>query len=188
VDAHRPDDGAVSPPDTSGTTSTVRPGALRTFLAVLAVLVPVVAGAGVWWWQREEHNQAEAAVAEDAAALKAATREVLAWASVDYRKVDEYFASVKAGATGDFLEQFTQTEEPLRKLLTENKSIQVPTIPKDAAGLLERDGDKARVIVAMDAAVTNTSTKTPQPRQYRLELGLQQVDGEWLVDNLEFVG
>jgi len=184
VDAHRPDEGAVSPPDTAS----ARPGRLRTVVAVLAVLLPVAAGAGVWWWQREEHNRAQAARAEDAAALKAATGEVLAWASVDYRKVDEYFAAVRAGATGDFLDQFTQTEEPLRQLLTENQSIQVPTIPKDAAGLLERDGDKARVIVAMDAAVTNTSTKTPQPRQYRLQLTLSKVDGEWLTDNLEFVG
>jgi len=171
----------TAPPNTRG------PAAVRTVLAVIAVLLPAASGVALWWWQDQEHATVAASRDADGAAVQAATREVMAWASVDYRKVDEYFASVEKGATGKFLEEFKQSETPLRSLLTENKSVQIPTIPKDGAGLLERDGTTARVVVALDATVSNTSTKSPQPRQYRLQLTLQKVGGTWLTSNLEFV-
>jgi len=183
VDAHRPHVGTLTASPTSGP----RAGAVRTLLTVLAVLLPAAAGVALWWWQDQEHATAAAGRDADGDAVQAATREVMAWASVDYRKVEEYYASVEKGATGKFLEEFKQSETPLRSLLTENKSVQVPTIPKDCAGLLERDGNTARVVVALDATVSNTSTKSPQPRQYRLQLTLQKVGGTWLTNNLEFV-
>lgn len=182
VDAHRPDDGALSLQPTPR-----RPGAVRTILAVLAVLLPVALGGALWVWQSNEHSTAAESARADGEAVKAATAEVMAWAAVDYRKIDESFAAVKEGATGKFLEQFTQSEETLRSLLVENQSVQVPTIPKDGTGLVERDGGTARVAVALDAVVTNTSTKTPQPRTYRLLLTLANVDGAWLTNNLEIV-
>ena len=160
---------------------------LSGVLLGLALLVPVAAAAGLWQWQRSELDDARTSQAEDRAALNAATRETLAWASVDYRKTDEYVASVEATATGEFLQQFQESEKALRQLLATNKSVQVPTIPEGGAGLLERDGDQARVLVAMDATVTNKASTTPQPRQYRLQLTLDKVDGEWLTSGLEFV-
>jgi hypothetical protein len=35
--------------------------------------------------------------------------------------------------------------------------------------------------------VTNRSTSTPQPRQYRLQVTVTRVGGRWLTSNLEFV-
>jgi Mce-associated membrane protein len=152
-----------------------------------ALVLPVAAAAGVWQWQAAEHRDAQASLDKDQAALAAAREQTLAWASVDYRTVDDYIAKVEAGATGDFLTQFQQSEKPLRQLLAANKSVQVPTIPDDGVGLLERDGDEARVLIAMDATVTNKSTKTPQPRQYRLQVTVVDEDGHWLTKGLEFI-
>ena len=160
---------------------------LSGVLLGLALVVPVVAAAGVWQWQSAELDDAQGSHSEDRAALNAATRETLAWASVDYRKADEYVASVEGTATGAFLKQFQESEKALRQLLASNKSVQVPTIPEGGAGLLERDGDQARVLIAMDATVTNKASKTPQPRQYRLQVTLDKVDGEWLTSGLEFI-
>lgn len=164
-------------------------GRSRRVLAglVAAVLVPVLAAALLWQWQARELATTERERAEDRAVVDAATRHTLAWASVDHRKVDEYVETVTAGATGPFLDQFQATESALRTLLKQNRSVQVPTIPAGGAGLVERRGDEARVLVAMDATVANTSTKKPRPRQYRLQVTLSQVDGEWLVSGLEFV-
>ncbi len=162
-------------------------GRLPGVLLVLALVVPVAASAGVWQWQAAELRSAEESRDEDRAALNAATRQTLAWASVDYREADEYVATVEAGATGDFLKQFQESEDALRELLESNRSVQVPTIPEGGAGLLERNGDEARVLIAMDATVTNKSTKTPQPRQYRLQVTLVETDGEWLTSGLEFI-
>lgn len=160
---------------------------LSIILLALLLVVPVVAAAALWRWQSGELEAAQDRRVEDQAALTAATRETLAWASVDWRKADEYVTTVEDGATGAFLSQFQKSEPALRQLLSTNKSVQVPTIPKDGAGLLERDGDEARVLIAMDATVTNKSTKTPQPRQYRLEVTLTKQDGDWLTSGLEFI-
>jgi hypothetical protein len=180
VDAHRPDDGAL--------TVARRPHPVLLVLAALIALLPAALGIGVWLWQNDRHQAATEARDDDRAALNAATAETLAWATVDYRKVDDYFAAVEQGATGAFLDQFKQSEDALRKLLATNKSVQVPTIPKDGAALLERKDDQARVLIALDAVVTNTSSSKPQPRQYRLQLTLQRKGDDWLTDKLEFVG
>ena len=160
---------------------------LSGVLLGLVLVLPVAAAAGLWVWQDSERRDAEASQAEDRAALDAATRQTLAWASVDYREADEYVETVEQGATGDFLQQFQESEDALRDLLAQNQSVQVPTIPEGGAGLIERDGDQARVLIAMDATVTNKQTRTPVPRQYRLQVTLEQVDGEWLTSGLEFI-
>ncbi len=156
------------------------------WLALVALLLPVALGT-LWVLQSRQASAAEDVRAEDRAALDAATRETLNWASVDYRKVDDFVETVKEGATGAFLQQFNQSETALRTLIRQNQSVQVPTIPKDGAALLERRGSEARVLIVMDANVTNKSTKTPQPRQYRLQVTVVKVKGEWLTSNLEFV-
>jgi Mce-associated membrane protein len=157
-------------------------------VALVALVLPVALAAALWVWQSREVDRAEAALAEDRAAVSAATLETLAWASVDHREVDEFVARVKEGATGEFLQQFQQSETALRALLRRNKSVQVPAIPKDGAALLERRGDEARVLIVMDANVTNASTSTPQPRQYRLQVTMTEVDGRWLTSALEIIG
>ena len=157
------------------------------WLALAALLVPVVASAALWVWASRRLDDVEAARAQDRAALRAATLETTTWASVDYRDIDGFLARVKKGATGEFLQQFEQSQTALRTLIAQNKSVQVPTIPKDGAALLERRGDEARVLIVMDADVTNKSTTTPQPRQYRLQVTVTKVKGQWLTSTLEFV-
>jgi Mce-associated membrane protein len=154
---------------------------------VLALLLPVLVAAGLFVWQDGERDAAAASAAEDRAALNAATLQTLNWASVDYRDVDSFVAKVQAGATGDFAQQFDESEDALRELIESNESVQVPTIPNGGAGLLERRDDQARVLIVMDAQVTNTSAKTPQPRQYRLQVTVSKVEGRWLTSQLEFI-
>lgn len=160
---------------------------LLVSLALVITLPLVVSGFIFWGWQSRELAAAEESRAEDRAAVNAATALTLAWASVDHREIDDYVETVRDGATGDFLQQFENAEPFLRQTLRDNKSVQVPTIPKDGAALLERRDDEARVIVAMDAAVSNKSTERPQARQYRLQVTLQKEAGEWLVSGLEFI-
>ncbi len=62
--------------------------------------LPVTLVVGLWVWQARELDRVEDARAEDLAAVNAATRLTRAWASVDYREVDEYVEAVRDGATG----------------------------------------------------------------------------------------
>ncbi len=170
------------------TTSGHRPRTLRERLTLAALLVlPLLLAAGLLAWQMTELDRAQDARAEDRAAVDAATALTMAWASVDYREVDDYIETVKEGATGPFLSQFENAEPFLRQTLKDNESLQVPAIPPGGAALLERREDQARVIVAMDARVSNTNTKSPQPRQYRLQVQLERDSGRWLVSGLEFI-
>lgn len=181
VDASRSDDGPVS--------RSVRGsrGARNLVVLALVIALPLVLAGGLWLWQARALDRAQDAEHEDRAALDAATALTLAWASVDHRKVDEYVDTVRSGATGAFRAQFEKAEPFLRQTLADNKSVQVPTIPKEGAALLERRDDEARVIVAMDAAVSNKSTRRPQPRQYRLQVTLRKEGDQWLVSGLEFI-
>jgi Mce-associated membrane protein len=180
-------DAARSGRDEVSTRRTRRRTVGRWLLLALALALPVALAGGLWLWQSRALAAAEQARADDRAAVNAATALTLAWASVDHRKVDEYVDTVRDGATGDFRTQFENAEPFLRRTLKDNKSVQVPTIPKDGAALLERRDDEARVIVAMDAAVSNKQTEKPQPRQYRLQVHVQKVQGRWLVSGLEFI-
>ena len=165
-----------------------RPRTLRERLTlVVALVLPVLLAAALVVWQVTELRTAEESQREDRAVLDAATQLTTAWASVDYREVDDYVTTVKDGATGPFLQQFENAEPFLRQTLKDNESVQVPAIPRDGAALLERRGDQARVIVAMDARVSNKNTKSPQPRQYRLQVQLEQESGTWLMSGLEFI-
>lgn len=165
------------------------PRLARTLVSVVLLLLPVLAGVSVYLWQDSERDNAVVAAQRDKDVVRAATQEVLTWAQVDYQQLDDYFTRVKAGATGEFLDQFEQTEQTLRQGLTENQSVQVPTIPRNGVALLERNGNQARVIVAIDAVVTNRATEgKPQPRQYRMQATMQEVGGRWLISKLEYVG
>jgi len=159
---------------------------------VAALVLPVVVAGALWWWQQDRLSDAEATVDADRAALDAATRETLAWATVDYREVDEYIERVRSSATGRFLAQWEEREEALRALLGELEPVQVPTIPKDGAGLIcgaaeKCDEGDAQALIAMDATVTNKNTKQPVPRQYRIKVTLEESGEDWLVENLEYI-
>jgi len=154
---------------------------------LLALLLLIAASVVLWRFEAGQRHDAEAAAAEDQAAVDAARNQTLTWANVDYRKADEYVSAVESGSTGDFLQQFQKSEKGTRYLLKLNKSVQVPSIPQDGVGLVEREGDTARVLIAMDATVSNKNTDKPQPRQYRLQVTVTKVDGQWKTSGLEFI-
>ena len=155
------------------------------WVALAALLVPVVMSAVLWRLQADRVGELEAAASTDRDALMAATRETLALSTIDYRKTDEYVAAVKQGTTGAFLAEFEKTEEQAITFIKQNRSVQVPSIPKDGAALLERRGGEARLLVAMDVQVSNRAIKTPQPRQYRLQVTMTKVGARWLISDLE---
>jgi len=160
---------------------------VRSIGLLLALVLLIAASIVVWRIAAAQRHDAEASAAEDQAALDAARRETLAWADVDYRKADQYVSTVESGSTGDFLQQFQKSEKGTRYLLRLNRSVQVPSIPQDGVGLVEREGNTARVLIAMDATVSNKNTKKPQPRQYRLQVTMTKVGGQWKTSGLEFV-
>jgi Mce-associated membrane protein len=169
------------------TESTPRKVSWQAIAAAVLLLALVAGAAFLWRWQAHQLSGLQAGRAEDDAAVQAATRETSTWAHVDYRTSAQYFSAVEKGATGLFLDQFKASESATKQLLSSNRSVQVPVIPKDGAALMERSGTTAKVLIAMDATVTNKSTTKPQPRQYRLQVTLTKQGGQWLISNLGFI-
>jgi len=160
---------------------------VRAALA-LVVLGLAVAGIVVALDQRERLDDLKSAEAKDQAAVEAATKEAMAWTTVDYQDPEGYFDAIRAGAGGDFLAELEETEKTLSDLLVENQTVQTANIPTDGAALVERTGDGATVLVTLDATVSSKSKPEPTMRQYRLRLTLRYTDSTWVTTGLEFVG
>jgi Mce-associated membrane protein len=90
------------------------------------------------------------------------------------------------GAAGALRQQLTDSTGTLKKAMTDNRSVTHGRV-LDAA-VVDADRDSARVLLVVDADVTNTSATTPSARHYRIQLDLAREGGRWLGTDLSFVG
>lgn len=151
---------------------------------VLALAVVLVAAAGVVGGTRLAATHR--LDARDAAVLEAARQTAVDFTTLDYRTLDRDLARVQHDATGGFRSQFDATTASLRSLVTTNKATSKGHVLE--AGIVRVTDTSARVLVVADSTVTNTATKQPSTRHYRLQLDLTRVKGAWLTSALEFVG
>ncbi len=163
-----------------------RSGVANAGIVVLALAL-LAAAIYIWRIQDDRLDRAQEAEELDTAAVAAAEDQAMAWTTVDYRKINEYVASIKKGAGGGFLTELEKTEKTLKELTVKNKTVQSAEIPPGGAALVERSGDDATVIVAVDTRVTTRTQPKATERQFRLKLTLQRKDSGWLTTGLEFV-
>lgn len=159
-------------------------GGPRWLAAALAVLVlALLVTGGVLlpgWLDARAEDERRRAV------LRAATAEVVAFTTLDYRDLEPSIERVLDGATGEFEEQFESSRAQLEQLSRDNESVSEGRVLK--AGVVSMDEDSATVVVVADSQVTNKSTDEPQPRHYRLQLDLVLEGDRWLTSDLQFVG
>lgn len=121
-----------------------------------------------------------------AGALAAARQLAVDFTSLDYRTYDRDAARVLEQAGGELKQQLSTETSALKKAMTDNESVTRGTV-LDAA-VVDADDDSARVLLVVDADVTNTSTPQPSARHYRIQLDLSREHGRWLGTDLTFVG
>lgn len=167
------------------------------YVVVVLSLIACVVG-GVAAWRRDDivdvpvigtvgASDEELELQEEYAdVLDAARREAQAFVNIDYRSMEASLEAVLDGATGDFREQFDKAGGDLRRILKESKSIMVGKVLH--AGVVSIDQDSATVFVGTSSAVRNTVTQNrPQGREFRLQVELQKVDGDWLTSDIKFL-
>lgn len=159
-------------------------GGPRWLVAALAVLVLALLVTGGVLMPRWQEARAEDERRRDV--LRAASAEVVAFTTLDYRDLEPSVDRVLRGATGDFKEQFESSRAQLEQLSRDNESVSEGRVLE--AGVVSMDSDSATVIVVADSQVTNKSTGEPQPRHYRLQLDLVLEGDRWLTSDLQFVG
>ncbi|GAB3595838.1 hypothetical protein GCM10027446_21780 [Angustibacter peucedani] len=158
---------------------------VRTALAgALALLVVAGLVAGVLLGRQVLDQRRSDAAGEDAVA--AATQLGVNFTTLDYRTFDRDAQRVLTGSTGSFKTEFSAQSAELKKLVTTNKAVSKGKVV--TAGLVSHDADSARVLLVVDADVTNASATTPVPRHYRVQVDLDRSGEQWLASQLQFVG
>jgi Mce-associated membrane protein len=119
--------------------------------------------------------------------LSAATTEAEAFINIRYDDAQSSIDKVAAGATGDFRKQYDTSTKGVLEVLRQSRSVMDGKVIW--AGVVDVDKDSATVIAATAGTVANTKTNNkPVVRNFRLQLDLVYVDGDWLTSDLQFVG
>lgn len=157
-----------------------RPGRSIRWWIGAAVLAGTLAGAGVEGWLLFAQHQRGAAAA---AALDAAEKYTLTLTSVEQGSIDQNFADVLDGATGEFKEQYAKSSEQLRQLLIANKAAAHGTVIDAAVKSATRT--RVEVLLFVDQAVSNKSVTDPQIDRSRIVMTMEKVDGRWLAAKVD---
>lgn len=185
----------ASPDATSGDSTRVGPvssgpagrALWRRWLVVdvlLGVLVLAALAAAAFTARGVLADRAQDEARDDA--LAAARQLAVSFTSLDYRTYDHDAKRVLAQTGGGLAEQFSAESAALKKAMTTNRSVTKGQVLE--AAVVDADRDSARVLLAVDAQVTNTSTTEPAARHYRIQLDLRRDGGRWVGTDLSFVG
>ena len=173
---------AVTRPRTAGagmsrlTSSTAATG-VTGVIAVAALGLGIHSGLSL----RDDHRETDGR----AAAVAAASEEVRGLISVSDKTTTEEIDKLRAGATDDFGSELEEQSTALRRALQAQKVTSTGSVA--SAGVVAWAPSKARVLVAAVGEVSNGSSAKATPRAYRLRVDLRNVEGRWLVSDMEFV-
>jgi len=149
--------------------------------AVLAVLVAgLVAVVAVLGWQVKQHSDIEAA---GRAAKEAAENYAIALTSIDSQNLDEDFAAVLDGATGEFKDMYGQSSAQLKQLLIDNNATGEGTVIDSA--IKSASEDRAEILLFVDQTVTNSAAPEPRIDRSRVLMTMEKVDGRWLAAQVD---
>lgn len=173
----------------------------RIITAVLAVLV-VAAATGTWYLaSRPEPADIQPAVAKDgaytpgslpsdtaAAAVRAAVDKVPEVLSYDYRTLDENLSDATAGMTPTFADTFTATfNKVVEPMATKNKAVTKALVRGAGLAKLSDDESTATCVLFVDQLLVTSKGAAKQPHvgKERVTATLKNVDGTWLLDDID---
>ncbi len=179
-------DVAEAPDDASDEDSVQRPSLVRrairpVLIGAASLFVCAAVGlAGFFGWQVKQQHDVAAATA---AALTAAKSYAVTLTSIDNAKIDQNFAAVLDGATGQFKDMYSQSSSQLRQLLIDNKAVS-HGIVVDAA-IKSASKDKVDVLVFVDQTISNSTHPDPRIDRSRIAITMEHLDGRWLASQID---
>lgn len=145
-----------------------------------ALIVALLGGCGFLGWQAwQEHRVSVASRDAQAAAVRYA--QVLT--SIDSNNVDQNFADVLNGATGEFKDMYSQSSAQLRQLLVDNKATAHGVVIDSA--VKSASADKVVVLMFVDQTVANKAAPDPRIDRSRVKMTMEKVDGAWRAAKVE---
>ncbi|GAA2771458.1 hypothetical protein GCM10010533_04410 [Mycolicibacterium pallens] len=145
-----------------------------------ALMVALLGGSGFLGWQAWQQHQVEVASREGQAA---AVRYAQVLTSIDSNNVDQNFADVLNGATGEFKDMYSQSSAQLRQLLLDNKATARGVVIDSA--VKSATPDKVVVLMFVDQTVANKAAPDPRIDRSRVKMTMEKVDGSWRASKVE---
>ncbi len=149
-------------------------------VGVVAVLVASLSTAAVLGWKLKEARDVDAAANQ---AKGVAQQYAITLTSVNSDHLDQDFAAVLNGATGEFKDMYSRSSTQLRQLLSDNKANAHGTVVD--AGIKSATKTRVEVMLFIDQTVTNTVAPDPRVDRSRVVMTMQLVDGRWLADKVD---
>jgi Mce-associated membrane protein len=155
---------------------------LRRSIVVVAGILFVAAlglSAFLGWQLKQQHDTAAAG----RAALAVARSYAVTLTSVDTKDIDQNFAQVLDGATGEFKDMYSQSATQLRQVLIDNKAVSHGTVV-DAA-IKSTTKTKVEVLLFVDQSISNVVNPEPRIDRNRVEMTMELIDNRWLASKLD---
>lgn len=142
--------------------------------AAATVVVALAALAGVLGWQVWQQRQVDRAAT---AAQQAAVAYAQVLTSIDSAMVDDNFAQVLDGATGEFKDMYSESSTQLRQLLIDYKAAARGVVLESA--VQSASTDEVVVLLFIDQTVSNSQVPDPRIDRSRVKMTMQHVDDKW---------
>lgn len=156
----------------------------RVRLAAIISMVIACVGAsglaGFSWWKYEQQRAVDDA---GQAALSAAQRYAVILTSVDNAHLDQNFAEVVNGATGEFRDMYVQASARLRQVLMDNQAGAHGVVID--SGIKSEAKNKVEVVLFVDQSVTNKANPDPRIDRNRVVMTMEKIDGRWLASKVD---
>lgn len=178
-------DQAVEPADDNAVQDGDNPRPPRSRRPLVAGLVVLALAAGLTLWAGWSDVQVRHAEKTRAQMVDAGRAALLALTTVDHTEIDRDVQRILDTSTGAFYDDFAARAESFKTAARTAQSVSVGTVRE--AGLETRDGDSARVLVAMTVMTSNRGEPEQQPKSWRTRVTVTRVDDGFKVAAVEFV-
>jgi len=157
-----------------------------TRLGAIVGSAAFIALAGLLGWLGYEVHQEHHDQAQHEMFVQTARQGALNLTTIDWQEADADVRRIVDSATGTFQADFSQRSQPFVAVVKQVKSTSVGTIIESA--LESTSGDEAQVIVVASVKTTMPEQPDAQPKQWRMRISLQKVNGSDIkISNVAFV-
>lgn len=154
---------------------------MRAAVAALTVIAVVSSAcAGVFGWKLMDRAETDAAARQAAATAR---NYAVTLTSIDSQHIDQNYAEVLNGATGEFKDMYSQSSGQLKKLLIDGKAVSKGRVVDSSIKSVTKD--KVEVMLFVDQEITNAASPDPRVDRSRIVMTMQRVGGRWLAGKVE---
>jgi Mce-associated membrane protein len=154
--------------------------ALPFVVVVLVVVLAVSTTFLVFKVQDVSHSNSQTHERTHVAAI--AGQYAVDFTAIDYRKFDAERDAAAKNATSAFATEYLATMKDLRPIFTKGQVVQTTSVQHSA--VLSLSGSEAVVLVALSGTATSVRSTTPTIPEYRMQITLTKVDGNWLTSKV----